>query len=212
MRIHTSLAHTLICGESQGRVRFCKQHRIKSKHVYLASKRCEFDECLRAASFGRAPSFKARFCALHKSGEDTHVKWRMCQHPEGCNDKALPRTASIVSLRRMELKERERETAKDAYRTERLFVAIKTHTHTDASKDSKGITPAEESACGGGSNQCSGSDSNTARSGGRHGVGGSAKSNDKESRGPYCKICHRRAISGTRLCPHLRKSEAAVPF
>ena len=32
---------------SQGRVRFCKQHRIKGKHVYLASKRCEHEGCLR---------------------------------------------------------------------------------------------------------------------------------------------------------------------
>ena len=167
---------------SQGIARFCKAHRVKGKHVYLASKRCEFATCLRAPSFGSAADFKARFCVQHKTDDDVYVKHRLCQHPEGCQQKARGRQRPVA---RVDCPMPGTSSSNSGgaggrgpsvHLRSNLTAAMRTH-----SSGGEGMNGS--------------------------GVGGGVVFPAKP---PYCKICHRRALPGRRVCPHLRAVTAVT--
>jgi hypothetical protein len=216
---------------SQGCVRFCKLHRTKKKHIYLASKRCELPGCLRAPSFGSALDFKARFCAVHKRKEDVHVKWRLCQHPEGCHQKAVtqlsislwPALKSALSSLRMpppslsnashtapaNFTGAQAGSSDAADEAERCHMTIGgTTTCVNNMRVAHIVsTAAAECELQGLAAEAGGGGGGLAGGAGVAWAKVSAPS-DTQGKPPYCKICHRRAISGSRVCPHL---STAVP-
>ena len=216
---------------SQGCVRFCKLHRTKKKHIYLASKRCELPGCLRAPSFGNALDFKARFCAVHKRKEDVHVKWRLCQHPEGCHHKAV--TQQSISLWPA------LKSALSSLRMPPPSLSNSSHTapaNFTGTQAGSCDAPDEAERChttSGGATTCvnnmsgapvvstaaaecelQGLAAEEGGGGGGWAVGAGvawakvSAPSDAQGKPPYCKICHRRAISGSRVCPHF---STAVP-